>query len=452
MKIHPHDVLLQELITSPLDEHEAVIDHLVECADCQRRLEVFVRSGPSRLAQKVIRLDRGTLSTVDYSPVLDRATFQLQHLEVSYSRERSEATALLAELTPHAMERWRLLVRNSQRFHTWSFCDLLLRRGHERSLDDAALGEDLGSLGLELTDYLEAERYGHERIEDLRARACSYLGNARRLRFNLRGAEEAFGRAGSHLRRGTGEPMERAQFLDLRASLLRAQGRFENALSALRRVVTIYLEAGEKHRAGRALVKMSTVHHAMAEPEKSTAVLNQALGLIDSDREPRLMLCAWHNLIDDCVETGHFMEAQRLLAKVRPLYEKFPQPSWQNPRRWVEGKIALGLGRLELAEKHLLVARNGFLASGAAYDTAVISLDLASLYADQGRTPELKRLVEEMVPIFSSQQIHREVLAALAVWKAAVEAERSCLDMVIGLSAYVKRARYKPTLRFEVPE
>ena len=60
----------------------------------------------------------------------------------------------------------------------------------------------------------------------------------------------------------------------------------------------------------------------------------------------------------------------------------------------------------------------------AAYDTALVSLDLASLYAEQGRMAELKRIAEEMVPFFSSRQIHREALAALDYWRQAVEAER----------------------------
>ena len=104
------------------------------------------------------------------------------------------------------------------------------------------------------------------------------------------------------------------------------------------------------------------------------------------------------------------------------------------------------------AEAHFLAARNGFLADDAAYEMALTSMDLASLYAEQGRVPELKRIAEEMVPIFSSHQIHREALAALDYWRQAVEAEQASAALVAGVAAFLKKAQHNPELRFQRPE
>lgn len=199
-------------------------------------------------------------------------------------------------------------------------------------------------------------------------------------------------------------------------------------------------------------MNMFTVHHFLAEPEKAIPLLYQALELIDPAREPRLLFVAWHNLIVELAETGQFMEAQKLLIKARPLYRKFAQPWSRNLRNWLEGKIALGFGQDERAEALFIRARDGFLAEDAAYDTALVSLDLAALYAEQGRMAELKRVAEQMVPIFSSRQIHREALAALSYWRQAVEGERACVTLVAGVSAFLKRARLDPELRFQTPE
>ncbi|HET9225100.1 MAG TPA: hypothetical protein VFR31_00415, partial [Thermoanaerobaculia bacterium] len=80
-----------------------------------------------------------------------------------------------------------------------------------------------------------------------------------------------------------------------------------------------------------------------------------------------------------------------------------------------------------------------------------VSLELASLYAEQGRTEDLKRLAKEMLPIFSSLQIHREALAALAFLRQAIETEKASLEMVTSVAAYLRRARHNPELRFELP-
>lgn len=73
----------------------------------------------------------------------------------------------------------------------------------------------------------------------------------------------------------------------------------------------------------------------------------------------------------------------------------------------------------------------------------------ATFYAEQGRTPDFKRLAEEMVPIFSSLQIHREALAALAMLKQALEREEAGLELGTAVSDYLQRARFEPELPFE---
>jgi tetratricopeptide (TPR) repeat protein len=392
-----------------------------------------------------------TLPAGGYEPALERASKALRSIEAAYTRERAEAPSLYSDLAQHPAERRTLLIVNRPRFHTWGFCEYLLQRSREQNFQDPALGESLALLALEVLDHLDTSCYGIEPLEDLRARAWAYIANSRRVKADLRGSEQAFALAFASLRRGTREPMEKALLLDLKASLLTKQRRFPQALSLLRRSVATFREVGETHRAGRALVKMSSVHSVAGEPAKGISLLYQALELIDPNREPRLILVAWHNLIDNLTEIGQFMAAQKLLVKVRPLYQKFAQPWTRNPRKWIEGKIALGLGQREQAETLFLVARDGFLAEGAAYDTALVSLDLASLYAGQGRMAELKRVAEQMVPIFSSRQIHREALAALAYWRQAVEAEQACASLVAGIAAFLKRARHDPELRFETP-
>ncbi len=161
------------------------------------------------------------------------------------------------------------------------------------------------------------------------------------------------------------------------------------------------------------------------------------------------MICTRHNLIDYLAASGRYLEAQGLYRGTRSLYRSFPDAWTQNRRKWVKGKIARGLGQADQAESLFLAARDGFIAEGIPYDTALVSLELATLYAEQGRTGNLKRLAGEMVPIFSSLHIHREALAALAYLKQAVEAERANLELVSGVAAYLRRAQHDPELRFQ---
>ncbi|HEV2853057.1 MAG TPA: tetratricopeptide repeat protein [Thermoanaerobaculia bacterium] len=450
MRVHPHDLLIQELFTATGEDYQAVLDHVVQCTACQLRTRRLLHVKADPFVQRVLPFDRWSSLPADYALALERSISRISSLHAFYERERAEAVGLFSELLDHPPGRRIWILRNHPRFQTWGLFEILLKRSREQNFQDVALAEDLALLALEIPDRLDG--FSTERIEDLRARAWACIGNARRVRSDLRGAEEAFAIAFSHLVRGSREPMERATLLDLKASLRRAQRRFPEALRLLHRAITLFLQLGEKHLAGRSLVNMAIVLRYAGEPEKAIPLLYQALDLIDPTREPRLLLFAWNNLIDDLADNGQFMEAQGLLAKARPMYRQFPQPWVQNRSKWVEGRIARGLGQNRQAESLFLAARDGFLAEDAAYDTALVSLDLASLYAEQGRMAELKRVAEEMVPIFSSRQIHREALAALSYWRQAVEAEEACADLVTGVAAFLKRARHNPELRFQKPE
>ncbi len=428
------------------ETREKWLAHLSGCPECQAKLRLQLRVRPSPLSG-VLPFGRRKSRSTNYEPALENAAKETVSLEKAYARERAEAPSLYAELIQHPVERRTLLVRNCPRFQTWGLCETLLYRSREQNFQDPVLGERLALLAVEVLDHLELSSYGSEPLEDLRARAWSYVGNARRVQTDFQGAEEAFAFAFAFLKMGTGDPLEKAMLLDLKASFLTKRGQFPKALGLLRRAMAIFLEVDETHRAGRALVKMSMAHAMSGAPEKGIPLLYRALTLIDAAREPRLLLVAWHNLIDDLTETGQFMEAQKLLVKAKPLY--LAQPWSRDFRRWTGGKIARGLGQLDRAEALFLSARSGFLAGSAAYDLALVSLELSSLYAEQERMADLKRIAEETVSFFSSRQVHREALAALSYWRQAVEAERVCASLVAGIGAFLMQLRNDPELRFQ---
>ena len=386
---------------------------------------------------------------------MEKETHGLQSWQALYDRERFEAQALVAELMGHSPERQVLIVQNSARFHTWGVYSRLLDLSWTEGIKSLGTAEHLARLALLLADQLDTSLYCAEGIEDLRSRAWGYIGNVRRQRSDLAEADEALRTAADHLRQGTGDPIEKAMLLDLKASLKRAQRNFGRAMSLLKRAQTIFLAAGDRHRAGRTLVSMETILHDAGIPEQGIPLLYQALELIDPQQEPRLLIAVWHNLIDDLAEAGRAMEARRLFREARKLYLRFPEAVTQNRRIWVAGKIARGLGQDEEAETLFLEARASFLQEDIPYEVALVSLDLAALYAKQGRTEEIKQLAAEIVPVFSSRQVHREAFAALAFWKQAVETETArrerIADVVADVASFLKRARYDPELRFTAP-
>jgi tetratricopeptide (TPR) repeat protein len=444
LKIHPNELALEELLCSLGSDHQTILDHLTRCEACRRKIRVLRERLNQQMKMPGWPVD-------PYAEVLDRSQPEIDAHSRALARERAQAPALFVELTGYPITQRDLMIRNDPRFRTWGLFELLVERSLELAVRDSGYAEELGLLALRLSDRLDPLIYDARLTEDYRGRAWSHIGNARRVRSDLHGAEEAFENADACLRKGSQESVERAIFLDLKASLRRDQRRFDDAMRLLHRAVSIFAQHGHRHRAGRSLVNMATVRNHAGNPEAGIPLLKQAVELIDPEQEPRLLLCARHNLIDYLASSDRIHDAQGLYRETRPLYRDFPDAWAQNRRKWVRGKIARGLGQPRMAESLFQAARDGFIEEGIPYDTALVSLELATLYAEQGRTEDLKRLAQEMLPIFSSLQIHREALAALAYLKQAIETERASPEVVSSVAAYLRRARHDPGLRFEAP-
>lgn len=432
MRVHPTSFSGSKVHRLKQDKLALIDEHIAACRRCQRWLNAK-RSTANR----------------SYDTALAVSTCRFSELQAAYEKERIEAKSLVAELLRQPEKRRVVLIRNARRFQTWGVLERLLELCFQKIPRKPQAGEELAHLALQVAEDLDAALYGAEAIEDMKARAWAFIGNARRVRFDLKKAEEAFERALVHLRQGTREPWELAVWLDLKASLFRAQRRFVEAKRLLNRALVLFLAVGDRHRAGRILVSMDNVLHRAGKPEEGIPLLYEALKLIDPTQEPDLLLIAQHNLLDDLAEVGRLMEAQRLLVKIQSLYRDSDLPGMRNRRLWVEAKIARGLGQPRRAEELFIEARAGFLVQTAPYEVALVSLELAGLLAEQGRTAELKRLAAELAPIFSSRKVHREALAALTLWRQAVEAENATAELAARVAATINQGRYQERSRRE---
>ncbi len=420
-------------------EERWIEDHLRSgCALCQREVdEILLRE-----------LAPPNEEGAEQDAAWDRLFANLGVRLARAATERQEAPALLAELLGRPWEEWPVLFRLDHRLQTIAVCELLIEKSFEEGFRDAARAIELAERGLLLAGLLEGERYGRAVVQDLQARAWAYLGNARRITFDLSGAAEALAHAERLAEGGSADPLEEARILDLRASLLSDQGHFEQAAELLDAVIDIYDDIHEPHRKGRAMISQGRCLGYAGWSEEGIRQIRLGLSLIDWDREPRLVLVARHNLawfLNDC---GRADEARRMLARFRLAYRDLPGFFIELRLAWLDGRIAARLGRFGEAEPALREVRRRFLAEGKGYDASLVTLDLAHLYLEQGRAAEVRALAAEMLDLFLPRDIHPQALAALAVFQKAAELDNATPGLVREISSYLVRARKNPELRF----
>jgi tetratricopeptide (TPR) repeat protein len=353
--------------------------------------------------------------------------------------ETRDAPGLLALLGEEPHEERMRRVQEVEELHTWGVCQLLLKRSREEVFSDPSRAVETAHLAVRVAGHL-VEAYHPGWVLDLKARAYAYLGNALRVLGELKGADEALLRAEDCRQQGnTGNTRVEAEILSLKGSLRLDQRRLEEARTLVDRSLSLYREAQDEHGVAKAFLKKAKILRATGELEQSIEILNDAACAIDPQKEPRLFAYSRQILVSTLNRAGRNQEAERLLPEVQKLYRASAEPLDWLRLRWTEGRIAQGLGRLTEAETAYREVQKGFLNFKKSYDVALVSLDLAALLAEQGRTAELKPLALQMVAVFESKKVHREAIAALLLFQQACMEERVTVELIRQIASQLRR-------------
>lgn len=355
--------------------------------------------------------------------------------------EGQQAPELWGRLAERPYDEQLREVEEDEDLHAWGLCQLLLQKSREATFSDPIRGVELANLALRVVRHL-SKAYDPNWVTELRARCFAYLGNARRVLGELRSAEDAFVKAESCLARSTSGNLEvQAETLDLKSSLRRAQRRLAEALDLVDHALFLYHEAGEAHGVAKSLVKKAKILEESGDLAGAIDLLHRTTEAPDSSLEPQLFTYGRFNLLISLLLAERYEEAERLLPDIKDLLRDTAQPLDLVRLQWVEGNIHLGLGRLGPAEAAFREVQQEFLERQMGFDAALVSLDLARLFAQEGCTEDLKRLAAELMPIFQSQDVTREAILALLMFQRACEEERLTVDLVRQFSAHLRRER-----------
>jgi tetratricopeptide (TPR) repeat protein len=356
--------------------------------------------------------------------------------------EGRQAPELLEELLPHPFDVQVSMVRDDERFQTWGLCQVLLKRSLKTATESPLQALALAELAVRISELLVDEAYDPNWVFDLRAKAWSYLGNAFRVLGELWGAERAFHRAEEYLEQSTtGNLYARAELRDLESSLRRAQRRLDEAQRLSDEALDLYSRCGDDRGVAIVLIKRAKLLEERGELEASISTLLEADGTVERVSDARLLLCVRHNLVWSLTTAGRHAEAEALLSELRQLATELGNPLDLVRLRWAEGRIEMGLGRRGPAEAAFREVQREFFERRMGYDAALVSLDLAILYAEEGATAAIKQLAVEVLPAFESREVHREAFAALIMFQQAAEEERMTVALARNLAAFLGRER-----------
>jgi tetratricopeptide (TPR) repeat protein len=364
--------------------------------------------------------------------------------------EGTIAPDLIAELMLRSPSSRREVVRGSRRYKLLGLSEALREESRREARRDVARALELAELAAEVADCLSTRYYGPRLVADSRALAWAMVGNSHRVAGEYFAAERAFRTASDLLERGTGNPTEISEVQVLLASLRIEQAQFNIAIRLLEEAAATYRQLGLRQQEAKAIFKMGNAAILAGEPERSLELFDACLDLLDTEDNPKMVLLAHHNIATALNDSGAAEEAHAYLESLSSQYDEYPEDrTIQIQRQWLEGLILAGIGRTDESIDKLTRIRRLFVEEDQAYDTAQVTLDLSGILLAAGETNEVKRLVQEMYPIFRSQDVHRQAIAALVLFEQAVTQEAATVALARDVGRYLARARNNPYLRFE---
>ncbi|MCP4203703.1 MAG: hypothetical protein GY769_17435 [bacterium] len=428
------------------EENRSIVRHLVagcsECGETTSHLWEVLVTG--RQAPKP--------EPDEYEAAFDRAWARAAETHDQLQHEQELAASLCEELLELAPQQQQLRVRNDERFQTLAFSEALIAASERSTWDDAATACHLANLAREITDHLDAGRYGLAMVADARAEAWGTYAGALRVSSDYGGAESALRTARAYLEEGTGRPTEKAKYLNSLAKLLTAKRRTDESLVILTQLEAIYSKLGDFHMVGRVLLDKAFAFGKKRKPEREIELLTRALELLDPARDPRRQLNALHNLVAALIDAGRTDEADRNVIKLRRLYAEQGGRLSLLRFRWLEGRLAYAKSDLYEAERVFTEVRNTFIDLEIGIDAALASLELAEVLWQQGQARQAQERLKEAIPILEALAVHPEALAALAFLEQAVLTQVAGSELIRQTAAFIQRVQRDPTIRFRAAD
>ena len=336
-----------------------------------------------------------------------------------------ERLATLFELPKD--QRIPVIERSRSRYGSPQLALRLLELSRSAATRDPEESESLSMLAEAVSLKVQSKPSSRAVGVDLEALAIALQGNAKRLLGEYQDARGMFERSRRSLAAGSGDLVTLGEVLGLEASLLMDLRQFREARRAARRAVRLFRLCEDDHKAGRTLVTLSLIYSLEGRSRDAVAALHQAEAALDFDREPHLSFNVSVNLALFVAEAGDPLRGQEIL---RTTSWSGQSPRTRLNRGRVEARIEKLLGRTSEAIASLAALRDEYARLGDAPNTAMVSLDLAVLYAEQGRSQEVQRLTEEALPLLQEMAIPKEIWATLLLFKQAVEAEKAGLKVL----------------------
>ncbi|MCP4656885.1 MAG: helix-turn-helix domain-containing protein [bacterium] len=355
--------------------------------------------------------------------------------------EQLVAADLWEEIKDREPSEQRLLVRSQVCFTTTELFDFLRHKSVEESRRNRRRGVDAAELALESLELCAGE-LGAD-LPNRRAQGWVWIASAHCLASDFPKTEEGFARArfelecaGAHR-----DPLVAAEMERKTAKLRWYQRRYDEALKLLDSALVVFRRTEGQVEVARSLIIKACIQRDVGAFQVAIGDFKAGLDLINEKDEPLLCFSGRTGLALAYALAGDSENADRWLAKCDLLCRTLGNDLATYQLRWTVGLVEYTKGNRRDAAEMLAEARDGLAQLEEIGYTAVVSLDLAMLYSEEGRAEDAIQVAAEALPMLQALNFRGEVLAAVQVLREAIDREELPLSVLQQVRSLVAGGR-----------
>ena len=335
--------------------------------------------------------------------------------------ETLRAEELWRKIKDEPFEAQVAAVQHEIRFRTPALFHHLCTRSLVDGRDNRKRGVRVAELALVALEAVKFYITSEKELAILQGKGYAWLGNARRLAMDFIGAERALGTSQDFLpAQKDAAPQEWITQLQSVAALRWSQRRAQEGLEPCNQALGLLENGGIAEELARVFLLRGNLFKWLGRESEALGDFNKAVASLEDSKDAYLLATAFQTLMGSLVMFGRVSDSIQYLPRVRDAVENVGNQTLDSYLRWHEGLIAAERDDVAKGEELMKSARAGFLAVDETATAAVVSLDLAVIFSQQGRASEMIELVGQVLPLLEALDLRPEALVLVTLLKEAM--------------------------------
>ena len=418
--------------------------HLAACAECQEAHDFF--------AIHEEELSAALAEPDTWEPMMGSDTYvALMEYGARVAEEDRDAELILAPYLDNPISAAWTTLTTKRRFRTGGVVRKLCAAAHGIYESKPLVALTFADAAISVAETLADDSYPANAVYRLRgtawkkrANAQMYLGQFPQAYESLNRAERAYGRTPYN---GLGL----ASVALVRAGVMYAQGRSNDALAMAERAERGFAHAcDEKRRMDAAFLRGGILFEA-GDPHSALSVFRRVIEHGENTASDRWIAFGSYAAGNCEIERGNLGEASLHFHRAIVIFRVRGPELQRLLTEWGIARVMFHSGRLNEAIARLQDIAAELEISGMVSYAAYVRLDVAEGLLALNRSREIVELARHLFAVFTNVGILTGALSALAYLKEAASSNRLTKDDVAAVRTFLRRAERQPALEFVPP-